>query len=330
MDTLLSMRIFVRIVETGSLTRASDSTGLTTPRVSTLLRALEQHLGCKLLNRTTRRLSLTEDGNTYYQHCVTVLGEIDDMEASLSRARKTAKGRLRVNMPSAMAKHIVIPALPSFVDAYPEILFELSVTDSQIDVIGEGVDCVVRVGTLDDSGLIATRIGSVTTCTCAAPSYLARHGTPECVDDLTAHQVVNYLSSDTGRPRSWNYVVGGNLRTMPMRGPVAVNDADAYVACALAGLGLVQTSMYLLEPHLRSQQLREVLHEYNSPPRPVSVLYAPNRQLPHKLRLFIDWVTSLFARNPVLQGRRPDGLQPAPQPTGPDYPELAVLSGEFS
>jgi len=327
MDTLLSMKIFVRIVETGSLTRASDSTGLTTPRVSTLLRALEQHLGCKLINRTTRRLSLTEDGNAYYRHCVAVLGEIDDMEACLSRARKTAKGRLRINLPAAMAKHIVIPALPGFVDAYPEISVELGITDRQIDIIGEGVDCVVRVGALDDSGLIATRVGSVTTCTCAAPAYLARRGAPECVDDLAAHLAINYVAGDGGRQRSWNYVVDGVLRTVQMRGTVAVNDADAYVACALAGLGLAQTSMYLLEPHLRSGELREVLHAFNSPPRPVSVLYAPNRHLPHKLRLFIDWLAALYAQYPVLQGRRPHDMQAAHRPTGAESPALVVQSG---
>lgn len=169
MDTLLSMRVFTRIVETGSFTRASDTTGLTTPRVSALLSALEQHLGCRLLNRTTRRIALTEDGQAYYERCVAVLREIDDMEASVSDARDAPRGRLKVNLPPAMAKQIMVPALPAFLAAHPGIMIELGVTDRQIDLVGEGVDCVVRVGALDDSGLIAKRIGSLTTCTCASP-----------------------------------------------------------------------------------------------------------------------------------------------------------------
>lgn len=169
MDTLLSMRVFTRIVETGSFTRASDTTGLTTPRVSALLSTLEQHLGCRLLNRTTRRISLTEDGQAYYERCVGVLREIDDMEAAVSQARNVPRGRLKVNLPPAMAKQIMVPALPGFLAAHPNISIELGVTDRQIDLVGEGVDCVVRIGALDDSGMIARRIGSLTTCTCAAP-----------------------------------------------------------------------------------------------------------------------------------------------------------------
>lgn len=304
MDTLLSMRVFVRIVESGGFTRASELTGLATPRVSELLRQLEQHLRCRLLNRTTRRVSLTEDGSAYYQRCVAVLGEIDDMEASLSRARSAPKGRLKVNLPTAMAKHIVIPALPSFVSKYPDISIELGVTDRQVDIVGEGVDCVVRVGELEDSGMVARRIGSMSTCTCAAPEYLEAHGVPETIDDLAQHLAVHYILQDTGRPRGWDYVVDGKPRIVQMRGMVAVNDTDAHVACALAGLGLVKTSVYLVEPALASGRLREVLQDFNVAPRPVSVIYPPNRNLPQKLKLFVDWLSALYAGIPVLQGKR--------------------------
>ncbi|TCW84164.1 LysR family transcriptional regulator [Burkholderia sp. SRS-46] len=304
MDTLLSMRVFTRIVETGSLTRASDTSGLTTPRVSALLRALEQHLGCRLLNRTTRRISLTEDGQAYYERSVAVLREIDDMEASVSHARNAPRGRLKVNLPPAMAKQIMVPALPAFLAAHPGIMIELGVTDRQIDVIGEAVDCVVRVGSLDDSGMIARRIGSLTTCTCASPAYLAQFGEPATVDDLARHVAVSHISADTGRPRVWDYVVDGEPRVVQMCGTVAVNDAVNYIECGIAGIGLIKTSLYLVEPYLQSGRLREVLTDFNAPARPISVLYPPNRHVPLKLKVFVDWLAGLFAQIPTLQGKR--------------------------
>ncbi|NTZ08349.1 LysR family transcriptional regulator [Burkholderia metallica] len=304
MDILLSMRVFTRIVETGSFTRASDTTGLTTPRVSALLSTLEQHLGCRLLNRTTRRISLTEDGQAYYERSVAVLREIDDMEASVSQARNVPRGRLKVNLPPAMAKQVVVPALPAFLDAHPGIMIELGVTDRQIDLVGEGVDCVVRIGALDDSGMIARRIGSLTTCTCGSPAYFARCGEPATVDDLAQHLAVSHISADTGRPRVWDYVVDGEPRIVQMCGTVAVNDADNYIECGVAGIGLIKTSLYLVEPYLKSGRLREVLTDFNAPPKPISVLYPPNRHIPVKLKVFVDWLAGLFEQIPTLQGKR--------------------------
>jgi LysR family transcriptional regulator for bpeEF and oprC len=292
MDTLYAMRVFVRIVGAGSLTKAADSFGSTAPKVSKLLQGLEHRLGCRLLQRTTRKVSLTEDGRMYYERCVSVLNEIDDMEGSLSHAKVSPQGRLKVNLPMAMAKHIVIPALPAFV----------GLTDRHVDVVGEGVDCVVRVGTLDDSGLVAKRIGMMQTCTCASPDYLALHGMPETIDDLDRHVGVNYVSADTGRARNWDFMVDAEARVVQMRGSVAVNDADAYVACALAGLGIAKTAMYLVEPYLRTDRLKQILRSYNAPARPISVLYVPNRHLPKKLKVFIEFLSTVYAANPVLQG----------------------------
>jgi LysR family transcriptional regulator for bpeEF and oprC len=272
--------------------------------VSALLSALEQHLGCRLLNRTTRRISLTEDGQAYYERSVAVLREIDDMEASVSHARNVPRGRLKVNLPPAMARQVVVPALPEFLEAHPGIMIELGVTDRQIDLVGEGVDCVVRIGALDDSGMIAKRIGSLTTCTCASPAYLARFGEPETVDDLAQHVAVSHISADTGRPRVWDYVVDGEPRIVQMCGTVAVNDADNYIECGVAGIGLIKTSLYLVDPYLKSGRLREVLTAFNAPPRPISVLYPPNRHIPVKLKVFVDWLASQFERIPTLQGQR--------------------------
>lgn len=272
--------------------------------MSALLSALEQHLGCRLLNRTTRRISLTEDGQAYYERSVAVLREIDDMEASVSQARNVPRGRLKVNLPPAMAKQVVVPALPAFLDAHPGIMIELGVTDRQIDLVGEGVDCVVRIGALDDSGMIAKRIGSLTTCTCGSPGYFERFGEPQTVDDLAQHVAVSHISADTGRPRAWDYVVDGETRIVQMCGTVAVNDADNYIACGVAGIGLIKTSLYLVEPYLQSGRLREVLTDFNAPARPISVLYPPNRHTPVKLKVFVDWLASLFEQIPTLQGKR--------------------------
>ncbi|CAG4889596.1 LysR family transcriptional regulator [Paraburkholderia saeva] len=303
MDTLQAMRVFVRIVEAGSLTRAADSSGMSMPTVSKLLQTLEHHLGCKLLNRTTRKVSLTEDGHAYYQRCVAVISEIDDMEASLSQAKVAPKGRLKVNLPSALARHLLIPALPDFVALYPDIHVELGLTDRQVDVVGEGVDCVLRVGVLSDSGLVAKRVGSITTCVCGTPEYLARYGTPTTIADLDRHVGINYVSKATGRSQMWEFFVDGETTSVAMRGPVSVNDADAYMACVLAGLGLGKTGRYMIEPYLRDGHLKEVLQPFKAIPRPVSILYVPNRHQTQKLKVFIEWITALFAQHPGLQGK---------------------------
>jgi LysR family transcriptional regulator for bpeEF and oprC len=297
MDTLQAMRVFARVVEAGGFARAGDSTGLGTPTVSRLVQTLEARLGCKLLNRTTRKISLTDDGRAYYERCVGVLGEIDDMEASLSEAKATPKGRVRISLPIALAKAVVIPGLPDFVAQYPEIQVELGLTDRDVDLVEEGVDCVVRAGTLDDSGLVARKIGSLELCMCATPGYLARHGEPKTLDDLDQHVGVTYLSSRTGRPRMWSFLVDGEVKTVPVRGSVTVNDAEALITCALAGLGLVKTSRHVIEPYLQSGQLQRVLAAFDEPPRPISVLYMPNRNLPNKVRVVIDWLASLFEKS---------------------------------
>jgi LysR family transcriptional regulator, regulator for bpeEF and oprC len=304
MDTLEAMRVFVRIVDAGNFARASESYGFTRSKVSNLMQTLERHLGSRLLHRTTRRVSVTEDGLVYYERCVAILSEIDDMEASLSQAKNAPKGRIKVSLPPAMAKAIIIPELPKFFELNPAINVELKLTEQLVDVIGEGVDCAVRVGPLDDSGLIAKRIGSITTCICASRSYLERHGTPQTIEQVKRHMAINYVSSETGRSRLWDFNVGGEVRSVEVMGMISVNDVDAYVSCALAGLGLAKTSRYLVAPYLQAGMLEEVLATFNSPPRPISVVYAPNRHPPKKLKIFIDWLAALCAKNPVLQGSR--------------------------
>jgi LysR family transcriptional regulator for bpeEF and oprC len=304
MDRFLAMKVFSRVVEAGSFSRAADALRLPPASVSRTVQALEAHLGARLINRTTRSISITEDGEAYYERCVRVLGEVDDMESALSQSKTTPKGKVRVSLPALMAKSTLIPALPGFLASYPDINVELNLTDRQVDIVEEGLDCVVRVGAVVDETLVAKRIGCYSQITCASPEYLEKYGEPTTLDELDHHLAVGYVLNNM-RVRNWEFMSGGKTRVIAMRNLVAVNDADSYFACGLAGLGLIQGSSYSLDPYLASGALREVLKAYPSYPRVVSILYAANRHQPRRVRLFIDWLAALYANLPALQADKP-------------------------
>lgn len=302
MDKLFAMKVFTRVADSGSFVKAADMLQLPPPNVSRVVQALELDLGVKLLNRTTRRVGLTEDGAQYYARCVTVLGDIEEMEASLSSAKLSPRGKIRINMPTSLGKDIVIPALAEFYAVYPDIEIEMGLTDRAVDMIEEGVDCVLRAGVLEDSGLIARQIGAVAIAAAASPGYLGKYGIPLTPDELQHHVGVNYLSASTGRVRSWDFMVDGEPLAIQMKSSIAVNDVGSYVSCGVVGLGLIKGPHYLMKPYLESGTLKEVLRDYRSSPRPISILYPPNRHLTRKVRIFIDWLAELFMRNPSLQG----------------------------
>lgn len=301
MDRFLAMKVFVRVVESGSFSKAADALRLPPASVSRTLQALEAHLGARLLNRTTRSISITEDGEAYFDRCVRVLGEVDDMEASLSHSKLSPKGNVKVSLPQVMAKSTVIPALPEFFAAYPDIGVELLLTDRQVDLVEDAVNCVVRVGAIGDVGLVAKRIGAYTQITCASPGYIEQYGEPQTLDDLDRHLAVGYVMNKSGRVRNWEFVVDGETRSIALKHKIAVNDADSYIASGLAGLGLIQSSSYTLDAYLKSGALRRVLAGYPTHPRVVSVLYAANRHQPRRVRVFIDWVADLYSRLPIFQ-----------------------------
>jgi len=302
MDKLFAMKVFTRVVDSGSFVKAADMLQLPPPNVSRVVQALEQDLGVKPLNRTTRRVGLTEDGAQYYARCVTILGDIEEMEGSLSSATLSPKGKIKINMPTSLGKDIVIPALAGFYAAYPEIEIEMGLTDREVDIVEEGVDCVLRAGVLADSGLIARQVGSIAIAAAGSPDYLKKYGVPRTLDDLRDHVGVNYVSASTGRVRAWDFMVGEQPLSILMKSMIAVNDAGSYVNCGVAGLGLIKGPAYLMKPYLDSGALEEVLRSYRSVPRPLSILYAPNRHLTRKVRIFIDWLAELFKKNPALQG----------------------------
>jgi DNA-binding transcriptional LysR family regulator len=293
MDRLDTFRIFTRVAEVASFTKAADNLNLPRSTVSTAVQALEARIGARLLSRTTRRVSLTEDGKAFYERCTRLLGDLDEAE-TLFRRSATPSGKLRIDVPARIGRLIIAPALPDFFAHYPDVEIDMGVTDRPIDLVQEGVDCAIRVGTLSDSGLIARQIGTLDIVTCASPSYLAKHGLPKAPEDLGRHWAVNYASPATGRIEPWECVRDGQVRTVAMRARVTVNSAEAYIACCVAGLGLIQIPAYDARDLIAAGQLREVLRRYRATPMPVSVLYPHRRHLSQRLRVFVDWIAPLF------------------------------------
>jgi DNA-binding transcriptional LysR family regulator len=298
MNTLEAMQVFVRVAEHASFTRAAESLGLLKATVSVAVRNLENSLGTRLLHRTTRKVHLTLDGQVYYARCKELLSEVDNLQAMFQRSGESLRGRLRVDMPSGIARLYVIPRLPQFLQAHPQIEFELSSTDRLVDPIQEGFDCVMRAGAPRDSQLIARPLGRLILINCASVDYLRRRGIPQTLADLAQHDLIHYVSTLGGKSEGFEYPESGGYRTLPMSGPVVVNNSDAYNAACLAGLGLIQAPEIGVREHLARGVLVEVLPQHRPEPMSLSLLYAHRRNLPKRVRAFMDWVTEIL--RPVL------------------------------
>ncbi|MGH8807131.1 MAG: LysR family transcriptional regulator [Noviherbaspirillum sp.] len=301
MDKLQAMEVFVHVVDAGGFTRAADSMQLPKATVSTLVSNLEAALSVKLLNRTTRQVSLTADGAAYYERCLGILADVRDAEDSLSKTRASPGGRLRVDVPTGIGRHLILPALPEFFERYPDINIEVGCSDRTVDLIEEGVDCAVRGGALPDSTLIARRVGMLHFITVAAPSYLARYGRPQHPNDLLAHRCVNYFSARTGKFFEWDFARQGERFQLRVPGQVAVNDSDAYVEAGLRGLGIAQMVSFSARPYLESGELEQVLEDWCVDPVPMHVVYPQNRHLSAKVRIFVEWIAEMFADHPAFQ-----------------------------
>jgi len=302
MDRFQAMQVFTRVVDANSFTRAADNLGLPRATVTTIIQNLEALLQVRLLNRTTRRISLTPDGAAYYEHCARILGEVEETESSFRDVAQRPKGRLRIDVPSPIGRLVLIPRLCEFHARYPEVELVIGMGDRMVDLVREAVDCVIRAGDLQDSTLVARRIGAIKLITCATPDYLERYGVPRSIDDLQQHVAVHYFSHRTGRNFDWDFIVDGQPMAVKMRGNVSVNDMDAYVACALQGFGMIQPARFTVLPHLESGALVEVLPELSPSPMAISVAYMQNRHLSPKVRAFVDWVGELFGACPLLGG----------------------------
>jgi len=292
MDRFQEMQVFVRIAERGSFTQAADDLQLPRATVSNLIQRLEARLGVRLLERTTRTVRLTPDGEAYRQRCVGLLADLEEADGLFRQA--VPKGLLRVNLQGTLARRFVVPALPAFLARHPQLDLQIGEDDRLVDLVREGVDCVLRAGQLRDSSLVARRVAQLPQVTCASASYLAQFGEPETLADLAGHRAVNYLSSATGQALPLEFLVNAELRTLNLPGPVSVTGADVYAGAAIAGLGLVQVPRYRVADELASGRLREVLADLPPPPLPVSVLYPQSRQLSVRVRAFTQWLAELF------------------------------------
>ncbi|MBN3864367.1 LysR family transcriptional regulator [Pseudomonas frederiksbergensis] len=296
MDRFNAMRVFTRIVELGGFAKAADSLQLPRASVTILIKQLEAHLGVQLLQRTTRQISLTLDGAAYYPRCVQLLADLEETEAVFSAARHNPKGLLRVDMPAGVGRLIVIPALPQFTARYPLIELEIGLNDQPVDLIREGVDCVLRGGLALDDSLVARPLVTLDQVTCASPDYLQRCGTPLGLEDLKGHQMVEYFSNSTGKRYGLEFVVDDQLQMIDLPRHVSVNSADGYLAACEAGYGLVQTPYYHVARQLKEGRLVEVLRDVPPPGMPLTALYPPHRQLSRRVRVFVDWMVELCAQ----------------------------------
>jgi DNA-binding transcriptional LysR family regulator len=309
MDQLAAMRAFVRVVEAGTFTRAADLLSTPKPTVTKHIQSLEAHLRTKLLNRTTRRVTVTPDGAAYYERAVRLLADLDELDGGMTVSQASLKGRIRIDVSAALALLIILPALPEFHAKYPEIQIDLGVTDRPVDLIAENVDCVVRAGDLTDQSLIARRVGELRFITCAAPAYLARHGEPGHPSDLEKdHYVVSYFSTRTGKAFPLSFRAKGETVELAGRYVVSVNDGNAYLEAALVGMGVAQVPAFMAQRHLSSGALQQVLTDWKTEPLPLHVVYPPNRHLSNKLRVFVDWIADLFATHDLIQRRSTPGL----------------------
>lgn len=297
------MTLFTRVVETGGITRAADHLGIPKATATTLIQKLESELGVRLLNRTTRRVSVTTDGAAYYERCISILGLVRETEESLGKQHAAPRGRLRVDVPTLMARSVFVPALPGFFAQYPDIKLALACSDRHTDLIEEGIDCAVWSGEITESNIVARRVGFLYFATCAAPSYIARHGKPQHPDELTRHACINHFSARTGRLADWVFSKAGVRVQAALGGHVALEDENSYVAAAEAGLGIAQIPAFILKEAMERGTLDLVLGDWFPEPSPLYVVYPQHRHLSSRVRVFVDWVAEMLAEHDGIQLR---------------------------
>ncbi len=294
MDRFDAMRVFTRVAERRSFSLAAEDLGLPRSTVTDAVKALEARLGVRLLERTTRQVRPTLDGEAHYRRCLSLIADLEDAEGAFGGAKP--RGLLRVDVHGTLARHFVMPRLPEFLAEYPDIELYLSEGDRLVDLIREGIDCVLRVGDIRDSDMIARRVAMLDEITCAGPAYIDRFGQPESVDALGGHIMVGFHSSAAGTLLPLEFVVDGAVRELKLPAMVSVNGAESLVAAARLGLGLIQVPRYHVEDDLKRGTLVAVLPDCPPSPTPVSLLYPRHRHLSPRVRVFIDYVMREFAR----------------------------------
>jgi DNA-binding transcriptional LysR family regulator len=291
------MQIYMRVAELASFTQTADVMGLPKASISTAVQQLESELGTRLLHRTTRRVQMTQDGQVFYERCKDLLADLEELQGLFRNDQATLQGRLRVDMPSAVARDVVLPRLPEFLQAHPALNIELSSTDRRVDLIREGFDCVLRVGLLGDSSLIARPLGYYRMVNCASPGYVSHFGSPQHLDELAGHRLIHYVSNLGARDSGFEYADPddpGSVKYVAMDGALTVNNSDAYFGACVAGLGIIQVPEVGVRAALDNGQLVEVMPRYRAAPMPVSLVYANRRHQPRRVQVFMNWLDAIM------------------------------------
>lgn len=285
------MQIFSRVAEMASFTRAADSMGLPKASVSHAVQQLEARLGTRLLHRTTRRVQLTQDGQACYARCQDLLSDIDEFQGLFQQdGDAPLQGKVRLDMSTGLVRHVVMPRLPQLLRQHPALELELSCTERRVDLVREGFDCVLRLGPVDEPGLVARPLGLLPLATCASPCYVRAHGLPASLTDLDRHRLVHYQRTLGARAQGFEYEQDGQTCHLPMAGALTVNNAEAYLSACQAGLGLIQVPRLAVQSLLETGALIEVLPRHPPPPMALHLVYAQRRQLPRRVRVLMDWL----------------------------------------
>lgn len=294
MDRFNALKLFTRIVELGSFTEAASVLNVPRATATHAIKELEKRLGARLLDRTTRQVRPTLDGQAFYERSTRILAELEDAETSLSTHVATPHGTLRLDLHGAHATQIILPRINEFRERYPQIDIALTSGDRLVDLVKEGIDCVVRAGQPRDSSLVVRKLADMPEIICASPEYLARYGAPTHPRELTEHQGVQFFSRGHDSRYPFTVIVDGEVEEFETKGWISVSDAECYTSAALAGCGLIQVPRFRLEEHLQAGRLIQVLPEWQCPPLPVCALYPFHRQLSPRVRVFIDWARDVY------------------------------------
>jgi LysR family transcriptional regulator, regulator for bpeEF and oprC len=303
MDKFQAMRLFARVVEIGGISRAAESLGIPNATATTLIQRLEASLGVKLLNRTTRRVSVTADGAAYYTRAVAILAEVQDAEEALAQRSAAPRGRVRVDVPTLIARSVIVPALPQFFAEFPDIDLALACNERHFDLVEEAIDCALWIGDIDDERLIARRVGYLYFATCAAPAYLNAHGAPTHPRELAQHRCINHFSPRTGATVEWVFSKAAERVQAVFPGNLALEDENSYVSAAEAGLGIAQMPAFVLKEAMERAALDLVLGDWSPEPAPLHVVYPQSRHLSRRVRVFVDWLATLIADHDGIQLR---------------------------
>lgn len=292
MDRFEAMKIFIRVADLKSFTKTSETVGLPKASISNYIQYLEKLVNAKLLNRTTRHVSLTPEGMIFYEKCKNILSDIDETESMFS-IESNIKGKIRIDMSVGMASRLVIPLLPKFLEMYPDIEVELSSVDRKIDLIREDVDCVIRAGYSSDIGLVETNLGEMIQINCVSPRYIEKHGIPKNLDDLKNHKLIYYSSVLGSKNIGFEYFDGNKIIELKMKGGITVNNTNSYLISCISGLGIAQLPSVSCKNYIEKGDLIEILPDFRAKPLIVNIVYPYKRIQSKRVRVFIEWISPI-------------------------------------